>query len=452
MNTATRDNQAELRRGWCPTAFRPMAAADGMLLRVRPPQARLNADALAALARIADEYADASILLTRRGKVELRGVRHTAATASALAQASLLEDDTQAALPDRILSPASDIDVFADADAAAMARAIDAELAGAATPPSDKFALAIDGGGLSHIGDFAADVRMDAVPGSPGAWRLALAGDRADATPIGCITESQAPAAVAAVLADFAGTAEQTRMRELSPEALRTRFQPCLPRNAHLTAPTIPREAPSAPPGVYANGWLIAGFAFGRVSSAMLSTLANLARDSGIGGIRITPDRTIILARSDDTASRTLHDLGAILSPSDPRHSLAACVGRAGCRRGSTDTRDDALRFAHAIPNLRAAATIRAVHVSGCSKGCAHRAPALITLVGNRGRYDVVLAAAPDAKPSLRAVAPDTLAQHLAHLDAAFAARKHENESAEAFLGRLGRTELRTLIEPETTQ
>ena len=31
-----------------------------------------------------------------------------------------------------------------------------------------------------------------------------------------------------------------------------------------------------------------------------------------------------------------------------------------------------------------------ALHVSGCSKGCAHRLPCAVTLVGNNGRYDIV--------------------------------------------------------------
>ena len=36
-------------RGWCPTAWRPMAAGDGLLARVRPPLGRLDRDQILGL-------------------------------------------------------------------------------------------------------------------------------------------------------------------------------------------------------------------------------------------------------------------------------------------------------------------------------------------------------------------------------------------------------------------
>ena len=38
------------RRGWCPSLYDPMATGDGLLVRVKPPGARLSAAAARALA------------------------------------------------------------------------------------------------------------------------------------------------------------------------------------------------------------------------------------------------------------------------------------------------------------------------------------------------------------------------------------------------------------------
>ena len=44
------------------------------------------------------------------------------------------------------------------------------------------------------------------------------------------------------------------------------------------------------------------------------------------------------------------------------------------------------------------------LHVAGCAKGCAHPTPADITLVGEAGRYDIVLGGRPTDTPTWRGV------------------------------------------------
>jgi precorrin-3B synthase len=43
-----------------------------------------------------------------------------------------------------------------------------------------------------------------------------------------------------------------------------------------------------------------------------------------------------------------------------------------------------------------------AIHVSGCSKGCAHGASAPIALIGREGAYDLIFNGRADATPHLR--------------------------------------------------
>ena len=65
-------------QGWCPTAWKPMLAQDGWIVRVRPFCASINAGQWAALAALALSHAHPQIELTRLGNVQLRGVSDTA--------------------------------------------------------------------------------------------------------------------------------------------------------------------------------------------------------------------------------------------------------------------------------------------------------------------------------------------------------------------------------------
>lgn len=58
----------------CPGVFRPWAADDGALIRLRLVGGRLDPKALAALSRVAGEYGDGDLHLTRRANLQLRGL------------------------------------------------------------------------------------------------------------------------------------------------------------------------------------------------------------------------------------------------------------------------------------------------------------------------------------------------------------------------------------------
>lgn len=61
-------------KGWCPDAWRPMMAGDGLLVRVRPPLGRLAAAQVEGLCEAANAHGNGQIDLTARANLQLRGV------------------------------------------------------------------------------------------------------------------------------------------------------------------------------------------------------------------------------------------------------------------------------------------------------------------------------------------------------------------------------------------
>jgi sulfite reductase beta subunit-like hemoprotein len=58
----------------CPGVFRPWAADDGALVRLRPAGGRLAGESLLALVDLAEEYGDGHVHLTARANLQLRGL------------------------------------------------------------------------------------------------------------------------------------------------------------------------------------------------------------------------------------------------------------------------------------------------------------------------------------------------------------------------------------------
>jgi sulfite reductase beta subunit-like hemoprotein len=84
-----------MRRGWCPGIHDPMPSGDGWLARVKPRRARLGARALRAVADAAERYGNGVVELTRRGYLQIRGLRaeSVGAFAGAMVAAGLADAD-----------------------------------------------------------------------------------------------------------------------------------------------------------------------------------------------------------------------------------------------------------------------------------------------------------------------------------------------------------------------
>jgi precorrin-3B synthase len=172
-----------------------------------------------------------------------------------------------------------------------------------------------------------------------------------------------------------------------------------------LQPPEAPPQRLQAPhAGVVATDSQFAIFLvppYGRSTSEALGRAAAWSEEFGTGEIRLSPFRALVIPFVNASAKAGLAALagetGFIVDPGDPRLSVSTCAGKQGCGRGSTLTHADSDRLAAALP-----AGV-SLHVSGCRKGCAHPAPADLTLVGDEGSYQVVLGGSARDKPLVRA-------------------------------------------------
>jgi precorrin-3B synthase len=69
-----------------------------------------------------------------------------------------------------------------------------------------------------------------------------------------------------------------------------------------------------------------------------------------------------------------------VVDADDPRRNVVACAGAPACASAELPTRKLAPEVARAIRKWAGTSSI--VHLSGCSKGCAHPGPAALTLTG----------------------------------------------------------------------
>lgn len=391
-----------------------MWARDGALVRLRVPAGQVRAAALGRLVPLVTRHAANGLLLTRRAKLEARGVAAPATFIEALEQAGWLETPAEAALPDMLVCPVAG----PDRDTIGVYRALRRALLASAAPPelADKFMIVVDAAGPLDLADVAADIRLDAT--TDGRWRLALGGDRETATVLGALAADELPAAVTTLIERFVAVSARadtpiSRMRALdAPARERLTAGMALASTAPLCEPAGPRGQRPAGRFLGFDPGLghVLGFAFGRIP---LSVLEQLADGAGDRLIRLLPDRRIIVPTLSSRILSSLRQAGAIDDPADARLGLAACIGCRGCTQGTTDTRADALALARDLPEQAR----RGLHVSGCPKGCAWRGGAPITLVARDGRYDLVRNGDPDDTPNARGLDLAAVRQHLADID-----------------------------------
>jgi precorrin-3B synthase len=126
------------------------------------------------------------------------------------------------------------------------------------------------------------------------------------------------------------------------------------------------------------------GLAFGHADASVLEQLLQAARAAGAGGMRAAPGRVLMTIgiRAADVGSfiAAAARLDFIIRPDDPRRRVIACTGAPGCASAHMAARAIAPEIAEAAAS--ALGDGETIHISGCAKGCAHRGPAALTIVG----------------------------------------------------------------------
>jgi precorrin-3B synthase len=400
---------AALRKGWCPTLLSPMESGDGWLVRVKPTAAKFTGSHARIIADAARRYGNGHIDLTSRGNLQVRGLTPRSAEqfADIIISHGLASEHTSIeAIRNVMASPLGADDPLAEFDSHALAVEIEpmlaAEPALAALPP--KFGILVDGGGVLPLSDVSSDIM---VRGSQGKLAIQLdGGTRAVFCSPGAAAKIVMSVALAFLHLSWERREPPHRMREL----IMSLGEDAIFAAAGLgvaRAPLVARSETRSPIGFTPgreNGFFGVGLPFGRTDAETLASLADLSEGFGDSSLRTTPWRALVLvgvpSAEAETLSRRVSDLGLLTNNTDPRLGLHACTGRGACPNASVDTRRDASRLALATPGI-------AVHVSGCAKGCAHRGPAAFTLVGNKGRYDLVRDGSAGDAPCLTALSLD---------------------------------------------
>ena len=398
--------------GFCPGALRPMAARDGLLVRIRPRLSRLSLAQLAAVTEAAAEFGNGSFTLTSRANIQIRGVSAAAHArmVEVLARADLVDEDAAVEAvrnvvvgPDIALGVSSvaalGLDLAGKIEEGLRTSARLRELPG-------KFGVSImngDGSDSSASGDATFFVGEAGI-------RLVLDGDAN-----GCALFSNVDAATAgfqAVASEF------LRLRKIFPEIRRLRQAVRLAGSEALLRAASPAATEHAPPaallsppvGLRGASFGI-GFVFGEIGPGAARAVLRFMKRHGIGETAVSPGRTLVFPCREGTEAdfrELARAVEGIVTSSDFRLRVHACAGAPFCASGEAASRRDAGRLLDALQQPRGFAG--AIHVSGCAKKCAHPADAEIAAIASGGAYTILLR----GEPRFAGVAPDAMPKAIA--------------------------------------
>lgn len=344
-------------KGWCPDAWRPMLAGDGLLLRVKPRLGRLTRDQMLGLCDTARTYGNGLIDMTRRANFQLRGIREAdwPVVVNQLVAQGLVDSDAATEKRRNIL-------VAPDWRAGDDTHRIACELLGRLDELPDlpgKVGFVIDAGSAPALSGIAGDFRIER--GAHGG--LILRGDgRAAGAAATAGREVDSLIALARWFVESGGAAADRMARHGAD----------LPYWASWDLLPLPPADPIAP-GLHPLGAAY-GLPFGCVEAQIL---AHMMEAVPAEGVRITPWRVLLVEGAP------LHDFTGLLSdPADPLLRVDACPGAPHCPQATVEIRDLALRLAPHVEGR--------LHVSGCAKYCAATRSAACTITGRDGRYDLL--------------------------------------------------------------
>jgi len=398
-------------RGACPRLSAPMKTGDGLLARI-VPSGPLAIDAFAKLCAAADAYGNGVMEISARGSVQVRGLT----TVSAPIFAAAVEALNIAICGDVpvLANPLPD-DPSSLVDAHALAAEIRAALAAAGLELAPKVSVVVDSGGRLNLDSLTADVRLRAVPTQGGPRLLvSLAGDAGSAKPLDTVEPREAARVVVELLRATAARGPSSR----ASDALRTdgldAFR-SIAGDALQPAGSIAARPRGETIGLHSLGEGCAmgvALPFGHAHALDLIALLRMARANGATWVATAPDRTLLLGPIGEMTGFALataaDHLGFVVDARDARRRVVACPGAPSCASGLIAARALAAEIAQLLPPSEAGV---AVHVSGCAKGCAHPAPAPLTIVGTPQGCDIIHGGSPRAQPDAFVDADEVVAE-----------------------------------------
>lgn len=373
-------------QGWCPTAWQPMLAQDGWIVRVRPYCASVSVAQWRVLTELALTYALPQIELTRLGNVQLRGISEAQlpAVRSRLTQCGLVPSNADADLaPPVHCTPFYDVGDSTHRLAIWLSQAVVEHLAPAELreqgiePLPSKFGFVVDDW-RQRLAPLQADVHL---------WitregRYALAAS--------CLPRSisfgHAKAVIDAAIAIARWFARERFELQPVPTRLRGLREPLFARGLQIPelpwVEAVPLETEEPPigeadgtasvwPGDSGHGRVGIAAPLGRINAAaMLEAALALPEHTEI---RVTPWRSLLVSQQEINPNLAWFDSAHwITQPGDPRLRVSACTGTPGCTQALVPAQEFATRLAGYVGEAEH------VHVSGCAKRCALSADATV--------------------------------------------------------------------------
>lgn len=380
------------------------------------PCGQLTVAQAEAIATVSAHYASGVIEITNRANLQLRGIHMPHADALI---AALLDAGLGAATPggddvrNVMVSPSAGIDSAELIDTTPLAAQILALLQTQTRlhQLSPKFSVSLDGGERLAMLEHPHDLWLSAIPARKGKpathFVFGFAGCPAQSAALAAVPSDRVVALVDAVLNIFLdlATPEQARMRQLlkliSAQEFLRRVQARLPFALSTEFGAWRRQPtqPYAHIGIHTQRsgsrvYVGAVPPLGRIDTAQLRALAQLATRFGDRTFRLTPWQSVLLPHishaSAEIVLRKLKQQKFSTTTTDPIGSLIACTGSRGCAKGLADTKADALQLAQLLQNKLHPKAIPVVHLSGCARSCAAAFVAPFTLLAvSEGYYDL---------------------------------------------------------------
>ncbi len=379
-----------------------MPTGDGLLVRLLPISPMPLA-AFIGLCKAAQRHGNGTMEISARGSVQVRGL--TGASAPAFAtEIAALEIESAPGLA----IVAGPLDAAADAlvPTAPIAHEVRRAAAAAGLTLAPKTCVVIDAGGAGlHLDALSADVRLLAVATPDGLRFIAgIAGDGVCTTWLGAIAPADAAGVIVALLGILAESGPTARAADVLSSRGTAAFRNAMIRAAEhgVIAPgeSIVTRRAAIPLGQHAlrDGAVALGIAlpFGHAHADKLAKLVERAAAHGVHAVAPLFGRVLMLigVRGQAVAEllRAAESLGFVTRADDVRRRIVACPGAPACAAGVIPARAIAEALGFALEGevhhggLAAAGAKSpsgvAIHVSGCTKGCAHRASAPVTAVG----------------------------------------------------------------------
>lgn len=364
-------------KGWCPGALRPMMSGDGLVVRVRPFGGRLRSAQADGIASLAAAHGNGMLDLSSRGNIQIRGVTENshAPLIEGLRSMGLIDPTPEIESRRNLLVvpfwTAGDVTETLAADVTEALAAADAPVL------PGKFGFAIDTLAAPLLQSASADVRLERdLDGG----LILVADGMATGKPVTLGTAAAEALALAAWFTQKRGAA--SRMAALIGAGTKPEGH-SIPRQWNDFKPV---------PGYLVTGALV-GLVFGQMRVETLSVLAKY------GSLRLTPWRLLLV----ENASKLSDIDGVITDPNDPMLRITACTGAPNCAQALGRTRALGRSLApHLGPD-------RALHISGCTKGCAYPQAAPLTLLAQKSGFALIEGGTAADTPTRTGLGPDEL-------------------------------------------